>query len=505
MAIERPGFDFASRDYDNIRRDLLARAERSVPEWVDRDPSDFSMMLVDMWAYMGDILHYYIDRAAGEAFITTATQRESVLALANLFDYTPRNRTAATATVYVSNSSSGSAVGVVPTGTTFSATTEDGTALEFYSTASVSVSAGSANVPVAVREGKKVLLEQLTTSATGQVGQRYTLSKPNVLPTSVEIKIYEDGVNYLQWDRVDDISLVASGVNAFSVYVSANNTTEVVFGNRISGRVPPTGSTIVATYNTTNGSTGNIGSNKIRAFKSAVSAGIAISSSTASSGGSDGETVESLKTSLKSLLKSQNRVVTLQDYVDTAQLVNGVEQAVAQYTPKASGGGGGSVTIYALPYVEDYEAPKGASTPVNITVPSGIRSAIKTKLDPLSMLGVTVDTSTAGAVTLVAYPRAVTIAVTVEPNYISSSIQSLIEMLIKRLFMLKNVKFGQDLTLGQVYRLVHSVPGVQSSTVTISGSGWTGANTIESPGNAYSLICNNNITVTVTGGISTSA
>ena len=180
MAIERPGFDFASRDYDNIKRDLLARAERIVPEWVDRDPSDFSMMMVDMWAYMGDILHYYIDRAAGEAFITTATQRESVLALANLFDYTPRNRTAATATVYVSNTSSGSAVGVVPTGTTFSATTEDGTALEFYSTASVSVSAGSANVPVAVREGKKVSSEQLTTSATGQVGQRYTLSKPNV-------------------------------------------------------------------------------------------------------------------------------------------------------------------------------------------------------------------------------------------------------------------------------------------------------------------------------------
>ena len=103
MALERPGFDFASRDYSNIRRDLLARAERTVPEWTDRDPSDFSMVLVDMWAYMGDILHYYIDRAAGESFLDTATQKESVLALANLFDYKPRNRTAARATVYVSS------------------------------------------------------------------------------------------------------------------------------------------------------------------------------------------------------------------------------------------------------------------------------------------------------------------------------------------------------------------------------------------------------------------
>ena len=108
MALNTPGFDFASRDYNNIRTDLMARASRVTPEWVDRDPSDFGVLMVDLWAYMGDIMHYYIDRAAGESFVSTATQKESLLALANLFDYTPFTRTSSTATVYVSSSASSS-------------------------------------------------------------------------------------------------------------------------------------------------------------------------------------------------------------------------------------------------------------------------------------------------------------------------------------------------------------------------------------------------------------
>ena len=105
MAINTPGFDFASRDYENIRRDLLNRASLIAPEWTDRDPSDFGVLLVDLWAYMGDVLHYYIDRAAGEAFITTATQRESMLALASLFDYKPYSRRASKAVVNLLNNS----------------------------------------------------------------------------------------------------------------------------------------------------------------------------------------------------------------------------------------------------------------------------------------------------------------------------------------------------------------------------------------------------------------
>jgi hypothetical protein len=94
-----PAFDYTSRDYLSIRQDLLARAERIVPEWDGTDASEFGNVFVDLWAYMGDILHFYVDRAASETFLETATQRESVMAIANLLDYVPASPRAARGSV----------------------------------------------------------------------------------------------------------------------------------------------------------------------------------------------------------------------------------------------------------------------------------------------------------------------------------------------------------------------------------------------------------------------
>ena len=94
-------FDYTSRDYLSIRQDLLSRAADLIPEWTSRAPSDFGVMLVDLWSYTGDILHYYIDKAAAETYLGTATRTESVLAIANLLDYRPLFQTAAEGTVVV--------------------------------------------------------------------------------------------------------------------------------------------------------------------------------------------------------------------------------------------------------------------------------------------------------------------------------------------------------------------------------------------------------------------
>ena len=87
-------FDYTNRDYTSIRNDLLNRASVVLPEWTSRDNSDFGMLFVDLVAYMGDILHYYVDQAARESFLETATRRSSLLAIASLLDYIPHGRTA---------------------------------------------------------------------------------------------------------------------------------------------------------------------------------------------------------------------------------------------------------------------------------------------------------------------------------------------------------------------------------------------------------------------------
>jgi len=480
MALITPGFDFASRDYENIRRELLKRASLVAPEWTDRDPSDFGVLLIDLWAYMGDVLHYYIDRAAGEAFITTATQRESLLALANLFDYVPFSRKAATATIVLSNTLEENYV--LPAGTVFVGTSELGN-LTFFSTEENTLISGQTTT-IFVTEGSIVEEEVLTNSASGVTGQRYNLSKLNAVSTSVQILVYEDGVTPTPWNLVTDISLVDTNSRAYSTNVTAENETQVLFGNFLSGKVPPTNSKITATYYTTSGSEGNIPQNRITSFRNFQPLGISVISSSAATGGSSGESIDSIKTSLKATIRSQDRAVTINDFVDLALRITGIYNATVSYTPSISGGG--SVTIYGIPYISDYPS----YTPSVVPISSGVQEEIVRSIQPLAMLGVTVISAT--SVTLI--PKSIQATIFVEESYIANSVKKAVEDALNFMFELGILKFGEDIRLGDIYKTIHDIEGVLYANVTLSGA---------SP-SPIQLIKKGSFDLTTSGGITTS-
>jgi hypothetical protein len=90
---------------------------------------------------MGDILNYYIDRSANEAFMTTASQRDSVLYLARLLGYNPTTVVASSVTLTFTNPTD--AAIVVPAGTQIatSASTTGGTQIIFETNSEVTVPA----------------------------------------------------------------------------------------------------------------------------------------------------------------------------------------------------------------------------------------------------------------------------------------------------------------------------------------------------------------------------
>jgi hypothetical protein len=97
--------DYTSRDYYALRDALIQRVqERTGGKWAGNDPSDFGVALVETFAYMGDIINYYIDRVANESYLGTATQRQSVLNLAAMLGYTAGGYTSATVNVTLTNS-----------------------------------------------------------------------------------------------------------------------------------------------------------------------------------------------------------------------------------------------------------------------------------------------------------------------------------------------------------------------------------------------------------------
>ncbi|HEX8617242.1 MAG TPA: baseplate J/gp47 family protein [Thermoanaerobaculia bacterium] len=84
--------------YGSFRRAMLERiaTQPALATWTARDETDYGVALIDMWAYLGDILTFYQERIANEAFLRTAVHRESVMRLAALLDYRPSPGAAAT-------------------------------------------------------------------------------------------------------------------------------------------------------------------------------------------------------------------------------------------------------------------------------------------------------------------------------------------------------------------------------------------------------------------------
>src|SRR5438067_2452057 len=71
--------------------------KRPLVNWTARTSADYGIVLLELWAYVGDVLAFYQERTINEALLRTALFRESVLGLCRLLDYKPAPGAAAAA------------------------------------------------------------------------------------------------------------------------------------------------------------------------------------------------------------------------------------------------------------------------------------------------------------------------------------------------------------------------------------------------------------------------
>ncbi|MFE6174972.1 putative baseplate assembly protein [Streptomyces sp. NPDC056464] len=82
-----PVIDYTARDYETIRKLLLDRLALTTPDWVERNPADLGVTLVELLAHTGDQIGYQQDAVATEAYLDTARRRVSVRRHVRLIDY----------------------------------------------------------------------------------------------------------------------------------------------------------------------------------------------------------------------------------------------------------------------------------------------------------------------------------------------------------------------------------------------------------------------------------
>ena len=95
--------NYLSKDFTSIKSDLIDYVKRHFPsDWRDFNDASGGMALLELMAYVGDVLSFNIDRQVNEAYITRAVETKNIVSLAKNFGYTPKNTTPAVVNLSIS-------------------------------------------------------------------------------------------------------------------------------------------------------------------------------------------------------------------------------------------------------------------------------------------------------------------------------------------------------------------------------------------------------------------
>jgi hypothetical protein len=82
-----PRIDYLARDFEALRGMMFDRLRTTAPHWRERSPADLGVALVEVFAYVGDMLNYRLDAIDAEAYLATCRSRVSARRHARLIDY----------------------------------------------------------------------------------------------------------------------------------------------------------------------------------------------------------------------------------------------------------------------------------------------------------------------------------------------------------------------------------------------------------------------------------
>jgi Baseplate J-like protein len=487
----RQVIDYLARDYNSFRKALLDLIPAKLPEWTDRSEADFGIALLELFAYMADILSYYQDRIANEAFLTTAQERRSVINHLRLIGYEMTPASAASTTLNLIVGDTVTQPFEVRKGNQFATkSSKERKSVTFEYTDDKPLVIDPVNMPsvparkpdgsplpgfkefenaIPVREGRTIFNEVIGVS-DGRPNQRYNLAQPNLLRGSLEIVVdtttptpawrLRDNLIFSRraftpeqldalelQERIGSTLAFSSETDTdYAIETDENNVTTVIFGDEQYGRIPPVGRRIIANYRTGGGTVGNVGKEQITQILKGPQLqllGIKVINRSPASGGAERESIDQAIKYAPSVFASMQRAVTAQDYVAQAKLFPGVSKARAEAA--------------SWNKVKLYIAPTGQGEPPSDVMMRDLLAYFEDK----RMLTSIIEIESPDYV-----------GIDIEANVIAlrhfrnSDVQNDADKAVRELLEFEKVDFKQTLYLSKVYEKIEALPGVDSVFVT---------------------------------------
>lgn len=339
--------NFAAADFDSYKKTLIEYVKATFPlDYNNFESSDFGTLLIELMAAVGHIQSNKSDYLANENYLGTATSRDSVKRLLELIGVRMKGpiSSAADGQIQVESTAAAATVMVVPEeqraftitspedGGTLSFTLyrlkNDGTVdLDRSDTDLVIPATQAAGVVTAsdlvIQEGALVVESGVFDSANSikEVG----LGQSPYIEKSAQVFITGAASTEGVYREEDNIYFASGGSDKiFQISTDENFRASLLFGDNSIGQAPSVGDRYTITYRVGGGSRGNVAESFINVpivvtLKDA-DAGVlgtfpgTLENTSLGTGGQNSETIESAKRYAPLFYRSQDRLVTLEDY-----------------------------------------------------------------------------------------------------------------------------------------------------------------------------------------------
>ena len=323
-----PLVNFSNLDFDQIKTSIkdYLRANSNFTDY-DYEGSNLST-IIDILAYNTYITSYNANMVTNEVFIDGATLRENVVSLARNIGYVPRSRNAAKAVVSFAVNTSGT--------TAVSVTLKRGIVLvssnRFANTTYVFSIPDDITVPVnsngiaifnniQVNEGTHITQSFNVSSRTPN--QKYVLTNSGIDTDLITVSVKEAPGSTITrtFKQFSSLYEVDSTSPVYFIQEIENERYELLFGDGTFGLKLQEPNIVEVGYITSSGENGNgiseftFAGQLVDNNNSPITSGISlVTTEQQSFGGSDIESVESVKKNAPQIYASQNRAVTAADY-----------------------------------------------------------------------------------------------------------------------------------------------------------------------------------------------
>jgi hypothetical protein len=384
--------NFTNLDFDQIRQSIVdyLRANSNFTDY-DFEGSNLSV-LIDTLAYNTYISSYNANMVSNEVFIDGATLRENVVSLARNVGYVPRSITSARANISFFVDVTGTSLsdsltltlkkGLVCTTQAFGAQSYVFSILDDITVSIVNGIALFDNIPI--YEGTYVT--STFTFDSFNPDQRYILDNANIDTSTIRVLV-KDGSNTGSPTRKFNLSTSLFGIRpnsrVFFLQEIEDQRYEIFFGDDVFGKKLSNGNVVDASYLISSGESANginlfnFSGTIIDNNGTPVFGGISlVTVNSIASGGSEIESVSSVKRYAPRIYASQNRAVTSLDY----------ESIVPQIYEEAQ-----SVSVFGG---EELTPPKYGKVFISIKprvgnfLSNSLKDNIKQKLRPYAVAGI---------------------------------------------------------------------------------------------------------------------